>query len=421
MPRGTDLSVLELNTSVKEFLQIGFPGEFWVRGVVTGLRRVSGRGHTYFQLADPSDTGEQSPAVVDCALYSGDRSSIALDAGRNGIVFDLQNNTEVRIRAAVSFWERSGRFQIVMKGFDHSFSGASSAIHLQKLVAKLSAEGVLQENSTLEMPDLCLTIGLVTSQDSAAEKDFVKTLEESGYPFKVYAAWACMQGAETADSVCSAFKRLLMSGVSEKIDAVVLTRGGGSVTDLAWFNDERIARTIAQLPWPVISGIGHEIDITLPDHAAHTRAKTPSHAASLLVDRVAAFDDSVSRMGRGLVSAFAPRIQVERMRIDRMAAVLVSSLSTLPLRKNEQLQRIITRLRTSVTGRMNLLEKELAYLENRLDVRDPRKMLALGWAVVRSPEGKPLGNAGSIRKGDRICVSMRGGMLKALVEENIHD
>jgi exodeoxyribonuclease VII large subunit len=421
MYSGTDLSVVELNTSVKELLQIGFPGEFWVRGVVTGLRRVSGRGHTYFQLADPSNTGEQSPAVVDCALYSGDRSSIAVEAGREGVVFDLLNNTEVRIRAAVSFWERSGRFQIVMKGFDHTFSGDSSAIHLQKLVTKLSAEGVLQENSTLDMPSLSLTVGLVTSKDSAAEKDFVKTLEESGYPFRVYAAWAYMQGSETADSVCSAFTRLLMSSVSEEIDAVVLTRGGGSATDLAWFNDERIARTIAQLPWPVISGIGHEIDTTLPDHAAHTRAKTPSHAASLLVDRVAAFDDSVSRMSRGLVSAFAPRIQVERMLIDRIAAVLSNSLSALPLRKREELQRIVTRLRTAVTGRVHLCEKELASLENRLDMRNPQKMLALGWAVVRNQEGRPLGNAGSISKGDRISVSMQGGMLKALVEENIHD
>jgi len=421
MYKSGDLTVLELNTSVRDLLLRGFPGEFWVRGIITGLRRVSGRGHTYFQLADPSAVGEQSPAVVDCALYSGDRSSISIDAGRQGILFDLQNETEVRIRAEVSFWERSGRFQIVMKGFDHSFSGESSAIHLQKLVAKLSEEGILQENGTLEMPVIPLSVGLVTSQNSAAEKDFVKTLEESGYPFRVYAAWASMQGSETAGSVCSAFTRLLMSPACDNLDVVVLTRGGGSATDLAWFNDEKIARTIAQLPWPVISGIGHEIDTTLPDHAAHTRAKTPTHAASILVNRAAEFDDTVSRMSRGLFSAFAPRIQMEGMRINSIAALLRSCLATLPIRRKEELHRVVSSLKAAATEGIHRNERDLTSLESRLDMRNPEKMLALGWAVVRNEQGKPLKNTASVSPGDRISVSMQGGRLKAMVEEKIND
>ena len=108
-----DFTVFQLNSSVKDLLYTGFPEEFWVKGVVTGLRQVSGRGHSYFQLADPSQAGEQSPAVVDCALFAGDKAAIAVDAGRQGEVFQLKNNTEVRILARVNFWERSGRFQIV--------------------------------------------------------------------------------------------------------------------------------------------------------------------------------------------------------------------------------------------------------------------------------------------------------------------
>lgn len=412
-----EYTVLDLNSSVKELLERGFPGEFWIRGVVTGLRQVSGRGHTYFQLAHPSGTGGQSPAVVDCALFAGDRAAVAMETGRQGAVFDLKENTEVRIRARINFWERSGRFQIVMKGFDHTFQSESTAIHLQKLVRKLTEEGVIGENATLSLPALPLTLGLITSRDSAAERDFLKTLEESRYPFRVYARYASMQGSETAESVCGAFAVLLTSGVSGELDAVVLTRGGGSATDLAWFNDERIARTIAQLPWPVISGIGHEIDTTLPDHAAHTRAKTPTHAASMLVDMVAGFDERVSRMSRGVVSAFSPRIAMERMRLQNISRNLALSLSSLPRRKREELHRMVSALIIGVNERVSRCERELTRLENRLDMRNPEKMLSLGWSIVRDSRGKPVKDASAIDPGDLIGISMQGGNLKALVKE----
>ncbi len=412
-----EFTVLQLNSSVKEILNSGFPDDFWIKGVVTGLRQISGRGHTYFQLADPSPSGQQPPAVVDCALFAGDKAAISMEAGRLGMVFDLKNNTEVRLKAQVNFWERSGRFQIVMKGFDHTFSGESAAIHLKKLVEKLSAEGVLQENGTLDFPVLPLTVGLVTARDSAAERDFLKTLEESKYPFRVYAAYATMQGLETAESVCSAFTGLLMSSVSEHLDAVVLTRGGGSQTDLAWFNDERIARTIAQLPWPVISAIGHEVDTTLPDHAAHTRAKTPTHAASILVNQTAAFDDLVSGMSRGLASAFSPRIRMEKMKLDNLVDRLSASLKALPEKRISALKRISTEIAIAARNRLHVSEKELTALENAVSMRDPDKMLALGWAVVRNASGKAIKSVNSVDRGDRVTISMQGGTLKVLVEE----
>ncbi len=221
MKFSNDLTVFELNQSVKLVLQSNFPGTIWIRGVVTGLRRVSGRGHTYFQLNDPSNPEEQVQAVVDCALFAGDNARISIDAGRNGKLFQLENDVEVRILVSVSFWERSGRFQLIMKGFDADFAGDSVTIHLQRLISQLTVEGVLAENATLPFPEYPLNIGLVTSKDSAASKDFIKTLEESGYPFRIFAAWAVMQGPSTSESVCTAFNKLVLSeGID--LDTVVL-------------------------------------------------------------------------------------------------------------------------------------------------------------------------------------------------------
>ena len=416
-----DFSVLEFNTSVKGLLSAGIPDSFWIRGVITGFRQVSGRGHSYFQLADPSSPGEQSPAVVDCALFAGDRAAVSVEAGRAGSVFELRNNMEVRIRAQVNFWERSGRFQIVMKGMDHSFSGDSAVIHLQKLVEKLSLEGVLSENGTLSLSSLPLNVGLVTSKGSAAERDFVKTLEESGYPFKVYASWATMQGSETSDSVCRALAGFLRPGLMEKLDAVALTRGGGSAVDLAWFNDEKIARTIAQLPWPVISGIGHEIDTTLPDYAAHTRAKTPTHAASILVDIAAALDEKISRLSMGLVSSFSPRISLEKMRLEKISGELSKALAVLPDKNRDKLRRAASAIAMAAGRILHQGERELTFLEGQVEMRDPARMLELGWGVVKNAEGKTVKKANDLSSGEKISVTMLGGIVKAFVEEIEND
>ncbi len=411
----TDLTVLELNQSVKSSLQSSFPAPMWIRGVITGLRRVSGRGHTYFQLADPAAAGEQSPAVVDCALFAGDRSRISLETGRKGKLFDLVNEIEVRILVSVSFWDRSGRFQLLMKGFDADFAGDSAAIHLQRLIKQLSQEGILEENGTLPLSQLPLNIGLVTSKGSAAERDFVKTLEESGYPFRVHAAWALMQGSETANSVCSAFNKL-MTHRGDSLDAVVLTRGGGSTTDLSWFNNEGIARTIAQLPWPVISGIGHEIDTTLPDYAAHTRAKTPTHAASILVDRVARFDDSVSTLSQILVSKISPLIQIENLKLTNLTGNLTLYLASLPSRKAEVLQKLASKLNLAVVGKLHHIETRISESERQIEMRDPSKMLKLGWSVVRDENGNPLRSANLISEGQMVKITMNHGSLTALVK-----
>lgn len=421
MTSASDLTVLQLNQSVKMILQASFPEPVWIRGIVTGLRRVSGRGHTYFQLADPSDPGEQSPAVADCALFAGDRSRIAIEAGRQAKLFQLENDTEVRILVSVSFWDRSGRFQLIMKGFDADFAGDSAAIHLQRLLAQLEKEGVLRENGTLPFSEIPLNIGLITSKGSAAERDFVKTLDESGYPFRVYAAWASMQGSLTSDSVCTAFNKLMMGPAGEKLDAVVLTRGGGSVTDLAWFNDEKIARTIAQLPWPVISGIGHEIDTTLPDHAAHTRAKTPTHAASILVDAVARFDDSVSTLSQSLILSVSPRIRMENLRIKNLAGNLTLHLASLPSRKAEVLQKLASKLNLTVMAKLHKIESGIAEAEKQVEMRDPGKMLKLGWAVVRDIHGIPLRTINAINEGQTLKISMDKGSLTAIVKEKKND
>lgn len=432
-----DFTVHELNTTAGEMLSMAFPEPVWVRGVVALARKPSSTGHVYFQIADPCPEGSQSPASADCALFAGDRVRITRELGRQGMVLDLSDGMEARFLVTPSIYGRTGRFSYIVRGFDPEYAGSARALHLKRLVDKLEREGVLGENGTLPFPLVPLTVGLVTSRDSAASEDFFQTLRESGYPFRVLAAWASMQGKDTAVSVTRALVSLL--GTDEPPDLVVLTRGGGSPADLAWFNDETIARTISQLPFPVISGIGHETDMTLPDFASHTRAKTPTHAAMILVDRVATFCDSILDICRRLNSAVVPRLSLERLRISRS----MSSLEERCFRPFSERRDRLTRATALIQGRVTpkvsderrrsdllasrlahgfsrLVARETAHLD-RMDAltarRDPERMLALGWAIAVDSRGKTLPGVEGVRPGDPVSLRLWDGKLETRVEK----
>ncbi len=431
-----DFTVLELNRAAGEILSMAFPEPVWVRGVVALSKRGPGpAGHLYFQLADPSPEGGQTPAAADCALFAGDRIRITRELGRQGIAFHIRDGMEARFQVVPSIYEKNGRYSYLVRGFDPEFTGTASMLHLKRLVEKLKAEGVLQRNAALPFPSLPLRIGLVTAEGSAACEDFLQTLRESGYPFEVYAAWAPMQGADTGKGVCTALEAL--AGIRE-IDAAVVTRGGGSTTDLAWFNDEGIARTIARAPFPVISGIGHETDMTLPDFAAHTRAKTPTHAAGILVDRTASYSDSLAEAAMGLNRGVAPRIFFERMNLSRLGEslrertdkVVLKGLSILSREAGQLQGRVLPKIArglgnigmqaAGLSGRVSGILSRNSALLDRMEAavagRDPDKMLALGWALVLDEAGKTVKSVTGVRAGDGITVRVADGRLSATVK-----
>lgn len=417
-------------------LSMAFPEPVWVRGVVALGKKGGRTGHIYFQIADPCPEGDQTPAAADCALFAGDRIRIARELGRQGFQLEIEDGMEARFQVSPSIYERNGRFSYIVRGFDPEYTGAASTLHLKRLVEKLQKEGVLGENGELPFPDLPLRVGLVTAENSAASEDFLQTLRESNYPFEVFTSWAPMQGEETARGVTGALVRLI--GIP-LLDVAVITRGGGSATDLAWFNDERIARTIAQLPFPVISGIGHETDMTLPDFAAHTRAKTPTHAAMIIVDRVASFSDAVENTALRLHRAAAPKLSLERLKLSQLSASLTERASRPSFKRLAVLSRATALIQGRVLPRVSGLNRLLDQLSSRLagsaseliasraalmngmesvvSRRDPGKILALGWAIAVAPDGRPLGSVGSVQPNDKVSLRLSDGKLHTRVEK----
>ncbi|MEN8209804.1 MAG: exodeoxyribonuclease VII large subunit [Candidatus Fermentibacteria bacterium] len=455
----SDFTVLSLNRRVSELLSTAFQQPVWVKGEIAEVSDSNPRGHTYFRLVEPSQDGMAQPlAVIDCALFAGTRPLVVRSFARLGEVFQLPEGMTLRIQGRVTLWDKGGRYQLIVEQIDPSWSMGNQAHRLRRLVDKLREDGVLNLNAELDMPLAPLNIGLITAQGSAAEQDFIQGLKQSKYPFRVFTACSPMQGDGTARGVVESFNRLL---TVPDLHVVVLTRGGGSATDLAWFNDEHIAGVISQVPWPVISAIGHETDTTLPDFASHTSTRTPTEASNFLVNRVSDLLLNIDSLSVMLHRAASRGVAAARMRLSTRAAVLlrsgrlifrtqrqeINTLESWLLRASRNsiaaASRNLDRFSSSLesvlkTGSLRRLEKELNSLEKaltssvsrRLEMssmhldnleasvtgNSPQRLYRRGWATVRDSSGELLRSISDTSIKEEIEVTLRDGSLSARIE-----
>ena len=294
-PEATTFSVVELNSRVRDALRRGFPDEVWVRGEVQNLSR-SGAGHTYFSLVEKAVQGDRAQGRLDVALFRDDRRAVARALAEVPGA-ELGNDVEVRIRGRVTVYPPTGRYQLVMTGDRPDLHRRRDR---RQPGARAAGPRVPRACSTptpaRELALVPLRVGLVTSAGSAAYHDFVHELEHSGYAWQVAVADVRVQGAAAARRIKWALGQLSQLDV----DAVVLVRGGGSRADLAPFDTDLVARAIAAMPVPVITGVGHETDRSVADEVAYAACKTPTACARLLMARVDEFvgrlDDAAQRV-----------------------------------------------------------------------------------------------------------------------------
>ncbi|MDP8987814.1 MAG: exodeoxyribonuclease VII large subunit, partial [Actinomycetota bacterium] len=270
----------ELTASIQRAVARAFPAEVWVRGEINGLRSAGANGHLYFSLSE-RNSRRGPTSTLNVALFRQDRQRVERQL-RDWPEFRLADGLEVRIRGRVQY--SYGRVSVVMSAVDPVHTLGRLAAARDRVLRTLAADGLLGTNAALPLPLVPLHVGLVTSAGSAACEDVLGELAASGAGFRVSVADARVQGTEAEASLL----RALTAVAGLRPDVVLLVRGGGSRTDLSTFDGERLARAIAAMPVPVLTGIGHEIDTSVADEVAHTSCKTPTACAAELVERVLA-------------------------------------------------------------------------------------------------------------------------------------
>jgi len=345
------LSVGELTRALREAIEPRFR-DVWVAGEVTSLRRQSS-GHLYFTLRDPE-------AALPAVLWSSQARRLK---------FDLRDGIEVIVRGHVEIYPPHGKYQLIGTEVEPRGAGAQ-ALQLQQLKERLQQEGLFDPARKRPLPFLPRRVGVATSPTGAALRDFLRVLHARFPGIHVLVAPCRVQGAGGAATVISALRLLADAGV----EVAVVTRGGGSQEDLWEFNDERLARAIASCPVPVVSAVGHEVDVTVADLVADARAATPTHAAQMVApvrdELLASLRTTRARLVRAAEEALGSR----RRELRALRAELPDPAHLLSQRRY-RLDDLGHRAEAGVRGRLRSARMRLEEFRARLGRREPRAHL----------------------------------------------
>lgn len=434
------ISVADLSRRLKRAVE-AVDGGAWVEGEVASLRRAAS-GHVYFALKD-----EREEALIDCVMYRFQ----AQRARRH-----LFDGARVQLKGRATLWVPRGRLQLVAEAARPAGRGALLEA-LERLKKELQREGLFDEARKRPLPPDPRVIGLVTSAHGAALHDIVTVAFRRGAPHLVLSP-ALVQGDGAPESLIRALDKIERY---PRLDVLIVGRGGGSGEDLMAFNDERVIRRLARMSVPVVSAVGHEIDVTLTDLVADVRAATPSQAAELVViDRAARVETlavATRRLGRSararLVEDGAtlerlrnrlgdPRFLIAEkqqgldeleLRLERAMArairrnraateALGSRLSSchpraVVARAKGRLGPLTVRLHSGMRTRLSRSRVGLDRSERSLEALSPLAVLERGYAIVTRPEGTAVRRPGDVSPGDSIRIRVREGSLGARVTD----
>lgn len=351
-------------------------GLLWLEGEITQLARPAS-GHLYFSLRDRD-------AVLPAVLWSRDVARLR---------FTPESGQRLRVRGRLGVYDRDGKMQLYADFLEPAGAG-SAALALAQLKQKLADEGIFDAARKRPLPRFPRRIGVVTSRSGAAIHDIIQTVQRR-LPTPILIADCAVQGPNAPRQLMAAMAMVVRAGV----DVLIIGRGGGAATDLSAFNVENVVRTVSRCPVPVISAVGHEIDLTLCDLAADARASTPTAAAELVVPVRAELMEHLTKDRRRLDRELRMRLDRERMELDARTAALHTAGARAPQRRRELLAALRRRLdaaaprrriadqRAALAGlerallahgpsRVAAARGALRELERRLDAASPRDRLA---------------------------------------------
>ena len=406
------LTVSELNHFIRDVLNSGFPKSLWICGEIQGYDRGKDKKHVFFELCEKDPATHDITARIGLVIFAQARPRIDAILKKAENAFELKDDIEVKFLCKVDFYPGHGQVRLIVEGIDPVHTLGKIAQDRQRLISLLKQKGILDKNKQLPLPEVILNIGLITSYDSAAYHDFISELKRSGYSFKVFMINSLMQGKNTENSVVKALKILSKLG---EVDVIVITRGGGSIAELSCFDSEKIAVEIAQSGIPVLSGIGHEINTTVTDLAAHTFAKTPTAIAKFLVERLKEVLEKIDERQNRIVEALGHMFKNRRTLLKNNAVLLQTQI--LGLIKNHHQRLVsITDLKKIIHLHLQNSRTKISQYQKLAQMADPENTLKRGFSITRTREGHLVRSVKDVKVIKGITTQLIDGIINSEVK-----
>lgn len=389
------LSVSDFYVRVNSLLGLE---EVIVEGEISEVKTAKGY-LVYFSINDKE-------SVLPCLLYKNklDASGLPLEA--------LEAGTTIRVRGYPNLYAKSGHFTFLVEKIYLVGEGALRRA-FEVLKKKLEEEGLFRKDLKRPIPQYSEKIGLITSRGAAAYTDFIKVMRARWGGVKIYFYPASVQGESAVEEILAAFS-YFNTDISF-IDAIVLTRGGGSLEDLAAFNTEAVARAVRASKWPVICAVGHERDESLADFAADLRASTPSNAAELLTPTREEEKNYLQSLQKKVILHIESKIASDKHFFERALSIMerfFQKPKTELLLFQEQVER-------ATTVWLTRMKNDIAQKERLLKSFDPQAVLKRGYSITTSEAGKIVTSIKDLSVGDNVKTSLHQGVFQSEVTEKL--
>lgn len=426
------ITLSDLAQRIKDALSNQLAGSYWVVAEI-GEMKVNARGHCYLELVEKNQ--QQVAAKLRAAIWAYDFRNInqwfSKITGQ-----PLREGIKILANAQVSFHEVYG-LNLTIRDIDPNFTLGEREKKKQEVIARLTSEGLLDQNKRHELPLVPQKIAVVSSSTAAGYEDFCHQLQSNKNRYAV----ACelfhvtLQGREAAASIIAALTQI--SSAPAKYDAVVIIRGGGAQMDFDAFNEYLVCATIAQMPYPVLTGIGHERDETIADMVAHTKLKTPTAVAGFILDGFRSFAESVYWLAGRLQQAVDGEVTrqkhgLQQIRKDLYYLVrhwvreefsmqlelkksLLNSVRWLSEKQKLQMRDVARQLVHSATDVRARQSSSLSDLETRIKANDPQRLLEKGFTITKVG-GVSISKA-KIKTGEKVVTYHARGTIQSEISK----
>lgn len=453
------LSLTELQLIIRDSLYMSLPEMYWVTAEISELKE-NYAGHCYLELIEKNQDEKNIRARVKAIIWSN-RYRFLKSLFENVTGESLREGLKVLVKAKVEYHELYG-LSLVISDIDPAFTIGDMAMKRQLVIKKLEQEGVFSMNKDLDFPTVPQRIAIISSKNAAGYSDFINHLAFNSYGYIFYTALieSAMQGEETESGILNALDKIAEN--THLFDLVVIIRGGGSQTDLSWFDNYNIAYHVTQFPLPVLTGIGHDKDMSVTDMVANIALKTPTAAADYIIDTVAGFENhliQISAMIRDLSQVIIEKnqtlVESSATRLVHLTRIMIADIKDQVSEKiikiinvgkeyafraglipANQLTRLVSGVRAFTNSReseltrtssslkvltLNLIETNrlrFEVLENSLNIMKPENVLRRGYTIT-SCNGKIIKNSDELKKDDLIDTKFNKGNVKSrIVDKN---
>lgn len=394
-------SISEISSVISSILDDTRIQDIWIRGEVTNFRpHVS--GHRYFSL---SERGQNCGAMINCVMWRSDAKRIG---------GEFRDGMDVIAFGSITHYAPQGKYQFIARELRHAGVGEKHLL-VERWKAELAAEGLFSEERKRPLPRFPMRVGVVTSETGAVLQD-IRNIIARRFPLEIIVSPTAVQGESAHLEIAAALRR-----IDGRADVIIVGRGGGSFEDLFPFNHPDVVRALSRCSVPVVSAIGHEVDITLADFAADVRAPTPSAAAELVVQDREVLREGLTLYSRKLGADLIGKLdRASRELSDLRTRIAPGRIQRRIADRRQDAAVMAERLSRALSGKIAIQRLVMSGFLEKIENRNPLRLLERGYAIIEK-DGRAVKSVRAIEPGTEIQARMKGGKLDLLVRGVTHD